>query len=794
LFINCNIGFARRADTGDTIVRMSVIQFPDATLLIIGHGSTVNGDSGATVFQHAAELRRRALFADVREAFFKIEPRIGVALAAIRTPRVFVVPLFVSEGYFTRQAIPCELGLPAGTQDVMPCRARLAGREVIYCHPVGTHPLMTEIILARAGAVLGGILEPHSVSADEARETRRSTALVIAGHGTALNSDSRKSIEHQVALVAARGLFAEVHPAFLEEAPRIADIPGFVRSPRIVVVPFFMSDGLHVCEDIPVLLGEEESVVQQRLKAGEWTWRNPTARGGKTIYYTRGVGSEPGIAARGRFLHQCSFDVRPPLPFFAVDFCADFPLIGFMPEIELSGLPREVRQLHTKGIEALQRDNFDYAVDLLMQVLKNAPGCVDCRRALRQAQVGKAGAGGGLFKKMLSGASTAPLVAKGQLALRNNPGEALQIAEQILTTDPNSSAGHKLAAEAALAMEMPRTAVLSLEVLARTHSRDKHTIIQFGTALADIGEVARAERALADLLRQMPTDPEVAQALKNLSARRTLNEGGYEKAEQENSSYRDMLKDKQEAARLEQESRMVRSEDTAERLIHEYETRLAGADAGNAKLMRSLAELYTQKKRFDEAMRCYERLKASETGADPTLDKAITETKVRQMEHQIAQLDPTSEDYAARQAALTAERQTLQLEECRRRVEKFPTDLGIRYELGVLYFQAGKISEAIQEFQKAQNNPHKRIAALGYLAQCFGKRKMFDLAARTLQNALKEKLVFDEEKKDLVYQLGSMLEAMGKKEEAIEQFKLIYEADIGYRDVAAKVDAYYAGQ
>ena len=71
---------------------------------------------------------------------------------------------------------------------------------------------------------------------------------------------------------------------------------------------------------------------------------------------------------------------------------------------------------------------------------------------------------------------------------------------------------------------------------------------------------------------------------------------------------------------------------------------------------------------------------------------------------------------------------------------------------------------------------------------------MFDLAARTLQNAIKEKLVFDDEKKDLVYNLGCVLENMGKKEEAIEQFKLIYEMDIGYKDIAAKVDAYYASQ
>jgi len=134
------------------------------------------------------------------------------------------------------------------------------------------------------------------------------------------------------------------------------------------------------------------------------------------------------------------------------------------------------------------------------------------------------------------------------------------------------------------------------------------------------------------------------------------------------------------------------------------------------------------------------------------------------------------------------------LSECQKRAERFPTDLQIRFELGQLYFRAGKISEAIAELQKSQNNPHRRVASLNYLAQSFAKRKMFDLAARTLQNAIKEKPVLDEEKKDLIYNLGSVFESMGKKEEAIEQFKVLYEVDIGYKDVAAKVERYYSGQ
>jgi tetratricopeptide (TPR) repeat protein len=115
----------------------------------------------------------------------------------------------------------------------------------------------------------------------------------------------------------------------------------------------------------------------------------------------------------------------------------------------------------------------------------------------------------------------------------------------------------------------------------------------------------------------------------------------------------------------------------------------------------------------------------------------------------------------------------------------------IRFELAEMLFKAGKINEAMPEFQKAQSNPNKRLQSMSYLGQCFARRGMNDMAARTLQNALKEKLAFDEEKKELIYALGSVLEKMGKPEEAVDQFKQIYEVDMGFKDVAEKVDAYY---
>src|SRR6188474_144445 len=109
-----------------------------------------------------------------------------------------------------------------------------------------------------------------------------------------------------------------------------------------------------------------------------------------------------------------------------------------MAEKSLNDLTREFRMLFTKGNDALQRENYDYAIDLFNQVLNKEPTLYDCRKALRTAQLRKAGARGGFFKKMLNSASSSPMVAKGQMALRKDPVEALQIAEQILNHDPNS--------------------------------------------------------------------------------------------------------------------------------------------------------------------------------------------------------------------------------------------------------------------------------------------------------------------------------------------------------------------
>lgn len=263
--------------------------FSDAALVLVGHGSTLNADSSAPTYQHADELRRRVIFGQVIEAFWKLEPGIAGVLRGVFAPRVFIVPLFISEGYFTEQVIPRELGMSRNEETNFPRVQKRGEQTLYYCGPIGTHESMTEVILSRAKEIVEKFPFPRAPKAKE-------TTLFIAGHGTGNNENSRKAIERQVEIIRGKNIYAEVHPSFMEEEPRIGECYRMAATRNIVMVPFFVSDGLHSYEDIPEMLGEPKRVVQERMKNHQPTWRNPTERQEKLVWYSPSIGNEPHIA------------------------------------------------------------------------------------------------------------------------------------------------------------------------------------------------------------------------------------------------------------------------------------------------------------------------------------------------------------------------------------------------------------------------------------------------------------------------------------------------------------------
>jgi sirohydrochlorin cobaltochelatase len=262
---------------------------PDAALLIVAHGSTVNPDSSAPTLAHATEIRRRKIFADVECAFWKEEPSLRDALflfdpESIR--EIYVVPNFISEGYFTQTVVPRELELNGRITK------RRNGQLWKYCEPVGNHPMMTELLLKRASDIAPGV--------DPAE-----TSLLIVAHGTDLNENSAVAAKREAEKIRALGKYAAVLNVYMEEPPLVSDWRKLTKTRHVVVVPFFISDGLHSYEDIPVLLGIAVAAGVDRGRPGsappatargEIFRRNPYRIGDRNLFYAPSIGTDPGIA------------------------------------------------------------------------------------------------------------------------------------------------------------------------------------------------------------------------------------------------------------------------------------------------------------------------------------------------------------------------------------------------------------------------------------------------------------------------------------------------------------------
>lgn len=254
---------------------MTTLNKRESALIIVGHGSTQNPDSSAPTYAHQESLRRRRVFGEVYCAFWKEEPSLREVLQMVEAEDIYVVPNFISEGYFTEKVIPRELELNGPI-------TRRGRRTIKYCDPVGNDPRMVELLLRRAREVAPGV-------------PPRETSLVIVAHGTGLNENSAVAAKKQVALLREQGLYAEVLAAYMEEEPLVADWQKFTSRRYVVVVPFFISDGLHSYQDIPVLLGIEREPTAAASRQDVFR-RNPYRVRGRILYYASAIGTEPAFA------------------------------------------------------------------------------------------------------------------------------------------------------------------------------------------------------------------------------------------------------------------------------------------------------------------------------------------------------------------------------------------------------------------------------------------------------------------------------------------------------------------
>lgn len=238
-------------------------------LVLAAHGSNEQPQVNHQIEQLADDIRERGLFAEVAVAFHQGTPQFANVLDRMHTSKVTVVPVMAADGYYARTVLPQELSKNRRFPDV----------DVSITPAVGTHRDMSSIACKR----LKLLLTQFSISDANLR-------VAIVGHGTSRHPRSRETTLQLVQMLTAEMRIPNVSAVFLDDEPPIeslldADQSGV--SADLVVLPFLISPGPHMIQDVPRRLG---------MTSGDVIALPASVRvGGRRIVCDQPIGMDPAM-------------------------------------------------------------------------------------------------------------------------------------------------------------------------------------------------------------------------------------------------------------------------------------------------------------------------------------------------------------------------------------------------------------------------------------------------------------------------------------------------------------------
>ncbi len=462
-------------------------------------------------------------------------------------------------------------------------------------------------------------------------------------------------------------------------------------------------------------------------------------------------------------------------------------------DVSLSELdPRFVKQLGAAQ-SSIEKGSPDYAIGVCQSILSKYPACSEVRKILHIAQRKLAGRpnllsniSGKLTGAVFAG-KAAGMAKKGEIA------KLLEEGEKLLKDNPYNTSVLAAMAKACEGADYWSTAALCYQGIAEVNPKDAKNLMAYGNALVKSLQPDEAMRVGEAILRTDPSNGDAQNLMRVASVVKTMQKDKWEKE----GDFKEKIKSSEETQQREAENRLANDEDTLTHMVEREKIHIE-ADPENVNLYREIAQHLRALKRFAEALEYIRRARQQPLGkADTTLEKLEQDLVLADMDlrlNQIKQkLDSSPDDAALRKEYddLKAEEHTFRLENARRMVERYPNDFNFRFILGQLLFDDGAIDEAIGQFQLSQRNPKVRLQSLLGLGRAFLAGKKYDLAVDQLETAKRESLIMNEAKKEIIYELARAYELMGSPEKAFIEYKEIYSSDIGYRDVAAKINAYY---
>jgi tetratricopeptide (TPR) repeat protein len=439
-----------------------------------------------------------------------------------------------------------------------------------------------------------------------------------------------------------------------------------------------------------------------------------------------------------------------------------------------------------KGNEAIPKENWDYAIQMYGKACELVPHNLAYRQSLIgtvRKKYGDNGRGASMAGMKLMGSRGK--LKKSQMS-KDWKGMKAACEEGLLVNPWDVSMLVGLG-EACASLQYDDVAVFMLEEAIKLEPTNIEANKFLGGVLAEKGEYDRATACWQRVLRVEPLNAEARTKVQELSTNKVIHRGGYESA----GTTRQMSTTGKAVSVGDADGPGMSQEADLQRAIRK--------DPENKDNYLKLGEFYRREGNLAQAEEQLSLAYEKTGGKDHTIRELIEDIHLERMRADLtkAKSDAAqSGDDELKQAASKLAGQLLrqEMEVFKSRVERYPSDMKVKFELGMRYMRIKNWKDAIPLFQQARGDTRIKAESMISLGKCFAYDGKIPLARRQFEAAVGE-VNFDDKPdafKDVHYSLGRLAEEMNDFAVAEEEYQKVIEVDYGFRDCVQRLEAIQA--
>lgn len=457
---------------------------------------------------------------------------------------------------------------------------------------------------------------------------------------------------------------------------------------------------------------------------------------------------------------------------------------------------KQAKNLFDKAENAIKRRNFGYAIELLLQGLQLDPLNIEQRKRLRQTEVvavqEKGGNPKGDLKTGITSLGTQWKIKK--LGMKKKWEEQIIEIEKYLRGAPQNVPMLFNLAKALKQLENGKKA--SIAVLQTVVEADRSQVEawrELGSQYASF-DPHKAIECWEMVKKYKPEDKEAGKAIRDLSAA-TMVKNAEDRKKSGSGDFRDLLKDEDESQKLQDDQQIIRTDEDALKAIERLREKVA-ENPDEKRMVRRLGDLYRRVKNYDEAEKIFKGL-LEKDATDLLAQERLGDLRESRFTDRVEELTealkekPDDADLKSQMDVAQKELDDYMVVELERRVKAHPTDCGLKAKFGTLLLKREMWDEAVEQFQKALNDPRFATQAHANLGKCFRAKRLYDLGIEEFSKALKA--IPDTNSslaKDVTYTLALTHADKGDYTNARVTMEKILSVDIRFRDVSEKVDEF----